>query len=198
MLLLPDHQTLFETPIQQVLLQELTDSGFVLDVGGGGEGFISRIGGERVCAVDIALNKIREARIHGMSSTWIINDGKRLCFKSSSFSVATLCFTLGFIPEWDSKKEVLHEINRVLEENGQLILYFMIINEDSDSFLFSGEFTLPDNSQSIMSYRVKGNQKQTESVVRSLLKESGFEPIDIDSHEYWSRVIARKVDSPKP
>jgi ubiquinone/menaquinone biosynthesis C-methylase UbiE len=193
-----DRQVSFETPLQHVRLQEMTDNGLVLDIGGGGEGFISRIAGERVCAVDISISKIIEARIHGSHSTWIVNDGKQLCFKSSSFPIASVCFALGFIPEWNTKRVVLMEINRILEETGALILYFMIINEDSDSFLFRGEFTLPDDSQSVMSYRVKGNQKQSEDAVLSLLGESGFEPIDIDSHSYWSRVVARKVDSPKP
>ena len=59
-------------------LKALPSTGSIIDVGGGGEGFVSRIGGSQVYAVDIEMNKIREAQIHGLESQWILADGRAL------------------------------------------------------------------------------------------------------------------------
>ena len=47
-----DMSRLYELEKQTVLLKHLTADGFILDVGGGGEGIIGRLNGSRVVAVD--------------------------------------------------------------------------------------------------------------------------------------------------
>jgi 2-polyprenyl-3-methyl-5-hydroxy-6-metoxy-1,4-benzoquinol methylase len=54
----------FEVPTQKIRLDRLPQGEPILDIGGGGEGLVSRIEGARVCAIDIRMDEIREARIH--------------------------------------------------------------------------------------------------------------------------------------
>jgi hypothetical protein len=37
-----------ETPVQNIKLQQFSEDGLILDIGGGGEGLVSRIEGDRV------------------------------------------------------------------------------------------------------------------------------------------------------
>jgi len=195
---LSGHLTTFETPLQRIVLKEILEEGLIVDIGGGGEGFVSRVAGERVCAVDNRIHEIIEARIHDPPASWIVSDGRALCFQDGVFAVATLWFSFGFMPEWNTKRDVVTEINRVLHQNGLLDIHFMHIGDESDIFVFRGSFTLPDGIDSLMGYRVNGGQNQYPETIIRLLEESGFQIIDYDSHEYWSRLVARKMDSPKP
>ncbi|MHA2433722.1 MAG: hypothetical protein ACXADO_10885, partial [Candidatus Thorarchaeota archaeon] len=61
--------------------------GLIIDVGGGSEGLVSRLEKERVCVVDISLNKVREAQIYVSPAQWAVSDGRHLCFRTGSFDV---------------------------------------------------------------------------------------------------------------
>ena len=188
--------SLYQTPVQEISFPEIDFHGPIIDVGGGGEGFVSRIAGKRVCLVDIRYSKILEARIHGISSSLIVSDGSQLCFKSQSFDVATIWFALGYMSDWKTKEDALREIVRVLNKKGKLILYAMHIG-DSDIHVFNGLFTLPDGTQSKMSYRVRGGQKQDANTIRKLLENFNFSVCKEHTTMYWSYIEA-ELYHPKP
>ena len=188
--------SLYQTPLQEISFPEIDSNGSIIDIGGGGEGFVSRIAGERVCLVDIRYSKILEARIHGISSSLIVSDGSQLCFKSGSFHIATMWFALAYMSDWKTKGDALREIVRVLNKRGKLILYVMHIG-DSDIHVFNGLFTLPDGIKSKMSYRVKGGQKQDANTIRKLIEDFNFSVCNEHVTKYWSYIEA-ELDHPKP
>ena len=53
-----EFQSHIETPEQSNKLERLESDGLILDLGGGGEGLVSRIEGDRVCVVDIRMSEI--------------------------------------------------------------------------------------------------------------------------------------------
>jgi ubiquinone/menaquinone biosynthesis C-methylase UbiE len=183
----------FETPVQKIELNQLPREGPIIDIGGGGEGLVSRIETSRVCVVDINLNKIREAMIYGQVSQWILSDARMLSMKDERFNVATLWFSLGYIQDWDSKKQVIAEVARVLKRFGLIsILGAKIICSDS-RFVMRALFHFPDGSVSKMSYGMDGTQRQDAEAVVKLLQEAGFSNIISEDNGHWFRVDAQKL-----
>jgi ubiquinone/menaquinone biosynthesis C-methylase UbiE len=187
----------FETPTQTIELADIKFQDPILDIGGGGEGLVSRIAGDRVCLVDIQYSKIKEAQIHGLQSALIVGDGGQLCFKDDSFNAVTIWFALAYIPDWTHKRKVIQEVTRVLREDGKLSLYIMHIDRNSASFLFNGIFNMPDGTQSKMAYRVRGGQNQNPESIGKLLEEYNFVTCQSHSSEHWSYLLA-ELDHPKP
>ncbi len=181
-----------ETSIQNIRLKRLNSEGLILDIGGGGEGLVSRIEGERVCAVDIQMNEIREAQIHGGSSNWVVGDGRYLCFSDSSFDVVTLWFSLGYMRDWTVKKRVLEEAHRVLKTHGTISILSSKIPDSVEEFVFWALFTLPDGTLSKTGYGVRGNQGQTMKKVLDLITPLDFTILNIEDHEEWFSITATR------
>jgi ubiquinone/menaquinone biosynthesis C-methylase UbiE len=181
-----------ETSEQKIFLEHLGGEGLILDVGGGGEGLVSRIEGDRVCAVDIRLSEIREAQIHEHSSNWFVADGRDLCFKDEVFDIVTLWFSLGYMSDWDIKHTVLEETYRVLKKNGRLSIMASQIPESCTSVIFWGTFTLPDGVVSKTGYGVRGGQNQTLSRVLELATKVGFSQHRYDDNKAWFKIDSLK------
>jgi ubiquinone/menaquinone biosynthesis C-methylase UbiE len=182
----------FETPLQEVELKHLPQEGLIIDIGGGGEGLVSRIETSRVCVVDINLNKIREAMIYGQVTQWILSDASMLSVKDERFNVATLWFSLGYIQDWDSKKQAIAEVARVLRRSGQISILGARITCSDSRFVMRAIFHFPDGSISKMSYGMDGTQRQDAEAVVRLLQETGFSNITSEDNGHWFRVDARK------
>ncbi|MHA1948937.1 MAG: class I SAM-dependent methyltransferase [Candidatus Thorarchaeota archaeon] len=180
-----------ETPVQQITLKRLNPEGLILDIGGGGEGLVSRIEGKRVCALDIRLSEIREALIHGAPANWIVGDGKSLGFSSGSFNEVTLWFSLGYMRDWDTKRKVLEETRRVLKKEGSLSIMATKIPDSTEQFIFWAHFTFPDGTVSKTGYGVRGNQGQTIDSVVNLLEKLGFKILKAVDHEEWFDITAK-------
>ena len=83
--------SLFFFEQQEVVVEDFAASGFILDIGGGGEGVIGQLKGERVVAIDPNKRELEEAAPGPMK---IIMDAKDLQFLDGTFSVATSFFTM--------------------------------------------------------------------------------------------------------
>ncbi len=186
-----EHPTVFEVPLQEIDLKDIEFEGLVIDIGGGGEGLVSRLERERVCAVDVSLDKIREARIHGPPAHWTVADGRSLCFRRNTFDVATLWFSLGYMRNWETKKAVLEEVHRVLKPNGILSVLAAKIVCQEDRFLFNAQFTFPDGSISQISYGLVGNQHQSLETVAKTLEGSGFAVLGSSDNGHWFRTTTK-------
>ena len=181
-----------ETPVQQITLKRLNPEGLILDIGGGGEGLVSRIEGERVCALDIRMSEVREAQIHGAPANWIVGDGQNLGFSGGSFDEVTLWFSLGYMRDWDTKRRVLEEAWRVLKEQGSISIMASKIPDSTEEFVFWAHFTLPDGTVSKTGYGVRGNQKQTMESVVNLLEKLEFNILSAVDHEVWFSITAKR------
>jgi len=181
----------FETPLQEIRLDSIPSDGLIIDIGGGGEGLLSRLEKDRVCVVDISLNKIREAHIYGAPAQWVVSDGSQLCFRTGSFDIATLWFSLGYMRGWNRKKLVMSEIRRVLKQEGILFVLGAKIVCPEDRFLFNAKFTFPDGDVSQVGYRLAGNQNQTlESTVRAL-EDSGLVILERCDNGHWFKILGQ-------
>ncbi|MHA2119418.1 MAG: class I SAM-dependent methyltransferase [Candidatus Thorarchaeota archaeon] len=181
-----------ETEIQKISLKRLDSEGLILDVGGGGEGLVSRIEKQRVCAVDIRMSEIREAQIHGAPANWLVGDGSFLSFRDRSFDVVTLWFSLGYMREWTIKRKVLEEAQRVLKKQGTISIMASKIPDSTDQFVFWALFTLPDGTVSQTGYGVRGGQGQTMEKVRELIAQLDFNILDIEDHGEWFSITASR------
>ena len=180
----------FETPLQEIRLNSLPSNGLIIDIGGGGEGLLSRLEKDRVCAVDISLNKIREAQIYGAPAQWAVSDGRHLCFRTGSFDMATLWFSLGYMRDWNTKELVMREVQRVLKPDGILSILGAKILCPERKFLFRARFTFPDGDMSQVGYRLAGNQGQSlKSTVRAL-EASGLVVLDRQDNGHWFKILA--------
>jgi len=182
-----------ETTEQKIALEQLEGDGLILDIGGGGEGLVSRIAGNRVCAVDIKLSEIREAQIHGHSSNWFVADGRSLCFADAVFEVVTLWFSLGYMSDWTTKRQVLKEVYRVLKAGGRISILASHIPESITSLIFWGMFTLPDGTVSKTGYGVRGGQNQTLQRILDLTSDVGFNQHHSEDHSEWFKIESRKL-----
>lgn len=93
--------------------------GWILDVGGGGEGVIGRMFGSRVVAIDPIARELAEAPPGPLK---IVMDGRELKFLDGAFRSATAFFTFMYIPRPERPK-VMKEIHRVLAPGGRLRLW---------------------------------------------------------------------------
>ena len=182
-----------ETPEQKITLERLRSGGLILDIGGGGEGLVSRIEGDRVCALDIRLSEIREAQIHGHSSNWFVADGRSLCFPDETFDVVAMWFSLGYMSDWTIKRAVMQEAYRVLKRNGQLSMLASHIPETGDSLILWATFTLPDGTLCKTGYGVKGGQNQTLPRVLDMITDVGFVQHQSEDHGEWFEVQSHKL-----
>lgn len=94
-------------------------SGWILDVGGGGEGVIGRMFGSRVVAVDPIARELAEAPPGPLK---IVMDGRELKFLDGAFQAVTAFFTFMYIPRPERSK-VMKEIHRVLAPGGRFRLW---------------------------------------------------------------------------
>ncbi len=115
---IPKEKYLFLEPLS-VTLDNLDLNGAILDIGGGGEGIIGLLKGNRVVAVDTRKDELEEAP-EGPIKT--LMDARDLKFLRNSFDCVTAFFSLMYIDPVDHEK-VFKEINRVLKPDGKLYIW---------------------------------------------------------------------------
>ncbi len=186
------NESIFRPPIQKVCLNSIDVGGLILDVGGGGEGLVARIGGDKVCAVDINLDKIREARIHKESANWFNCDGRNLCFKSKVFDMATLWFALGYMRTWQMKESVLREVYRVLKDEALLSIWACRVDCEEAAAIIRTDISFPNGTTSRFGFGLVGQQDQTLETVSMLLESVGFTVERILNQDYVFYVSCKK------
>jgi ubiquinone/menaquinone biosynthesis C-methylase UbiE len=104
---------------QTITIQKFPASGFILDIGGGGEGVIGQLKGKQVIAIDPNRRELEEAAPGPLK---IVMDVRELRFLDESFQVVTSFFTLMYIST-DEHKKVFEEVYRVLEPGGRFLVW---------------------------------------------------------------------------
>ena len=117
-------------PPQTLSLEPLSGEGYILDIGGGGDGIIGRLEGRRVIAVDTSEEELREAPEGPLK---IVMDGADLKFLAGTFSAATAFFSLMYMPP-SLYPRVFSEVFRVLVPGGRFYIWDVLCapREDPD------------------------------------------------------------------
>ena len=111
-------------------------SGRILDIGGGGEGIIGLLKGEKVVAIDRRESELKEAPSGDYLQ--IIMDAKELKFLDETFDTATAFFTLMYVP-LENHQIIFQEIHRVLKKGGEFVVWdFPIPKRDKHEKKFYG------------------------------------------------------------
>jgi SAM-dependent methyltransferase len=128
---------------QTITLPTLPGAGWILDIGGGGEGTIGQLCGQRVVAIDIFPRELAEAP--GEFLRIIMNAGE-MKFLDATFETATTFFFFLFaFPE--DRAKILAEIHRVLRPGGRWLLWDVIVppypEDGTDLFIVRLKIHLP-------------------------------------------------------
>lgn len=115
--------------MQYVTINDFEADGYILSIGGGGEGTIGRLKSSQVIAVDISKRELEEAPDGPLK---IIMDARDLKFLDKTFNTVTCFFTLMYIDGKDHEK-VFSEMFRVLRPGGKLLLWGAIIPKQTNS-----------------------------------------------------------------
>ncbi len=120
----------------------LEAEGFILDIGGGGEGIIGRLNGNQVISIDLSARELEET---GNESLKIVMDATDLKFTPSQFDAATSFFTLLYVDR-EKHEKVFREVHKVLKEKGRFLIWDVEIPENVEGkpfFLVRLEISLP-------------------------------------------------------
>jgi len=171
-------------PQAKVSLERL--GGFVVDIGGGGEGMIAKTCGMETVCVDINKREIGEARSRGAVANWVLCNACSMPFRNGTFDVVTFFFSLMYIKTFERKHAVMVEAKRVLKSHGLLYLWDATIREEPDLSVVFVEANLPDGEKIYTGYGVKGKEKeQTLELINKLALEAGFKVTRTESHKNW-------------
>lgn len=119
---------LFFLDEQRVIVEDFDAEGFILDVGGGGEGIIGRLKGSQVVAIDPDRGELEEAPVGPLK---IVMDARDLKFLDGTFELVTSFFTLMYIDRSDHQR-VFDEVRRVLGPGGRFVIWDVSIPERVD------------------------------------------------------------------
>lgn len=114
----------------ELKIDRIGGDGYILDVGGGGEGVIGQLEGSRVVAIDKRKDELEEASIGEYLR--IIMDATDLKFLDSSFSLATSFFSMMYM-DTDTKQKVFKEVYRILKSDGELLLWDLTVPDQFDT-----------------------------------------------------------------
>lgn len=137
-------ERMFAIDVQSLNLTDFRQGGRVLDIGGGGEGIIGQVLGQRVMAIDNRSDELEEAPEGPLK---IIMDARELKFLNKTFDGITSFFTLMYMEKQDHHK-VFEEVYRVLKDEGEFVIWDVTIPQYSggikDIFLVPLEIKLKD------------------------------------------------------
>ncbi len=104
---------------QEVAVEDFDAEGYILDIGGGGEGIIGRLKGEQVIAIDANRRELVDAPPGPLN---IVMDATDLKFLDETFATVTSFLTLMYIKGFEHER-VFEEVFRVLKPGGRFLIW---------------------------------------------------------------------------
>jgi len=133
----------YRIPDQHVVLNCIDSEGWILDIGGGGEGVIGQLMGDRVVAIDPIKRELEEAATGPLK---IVMDARELQFLDNTFPTVTAFFSFMFMAKQDHRR-VLGEIYRVMKPGGYLHVWDVTIppydNHGRDVYIIPLKVNIP-------------------------------------------------------
>ena len=119
----PDPSRIHRFDRQEIRLEDFPADGYVLDIGGGGEGVIGQLKPRQVVAIDLSARELLGAPAGPLK---IVMDATDLKFLDGTFQTATSFFTLMYMSEADQAR-ALSELHRVLVAGGRLLVWDLVL-----------------------------------------------------------------------
>ena len=134
---------------QTVAIHDFKADGFILDIGGGGEGVIGQLKGKQVISIDLKKEELLEAPNGPLK---IVMDATELKFLDNSFNSVTAFYSLMYMTT-HAHERVFNEVFRVLKDEGLFRIWdVQLIHEDcinKPGFAVPVEIILPDTKISV-------------------------------------------------
>jgi ubiquinone/menaquinone biosynthesis C-methylase UbiE len=172
-------------------LTDLTLEGRVLDIGGGGEGFISRQIGNNVIAIDLRADELAETPDIGLK---IIMDAADLKFLDGYFDYVTCFYSLMYMNA-ETTGKCITEVYRVLKPGGSFYIWDAVIPErfTGETFITDLTVKVSPGTETSVGYGVGSATKQTADMIRGLCVEAGFTVVNEDAGEEAFQLTLKKL-----
>ena len=142
-------QDLYFLNKQTVVIDDFKADGFILDIGGGGEGVIGQLQGKQVVSIDLSKEELLEAANGPLK---IVMDATELKFLDNSFGSVTAFYSLTYMTARDHER-VFSEVFRVLKDQGLFRIWdVQLIHKkcmNKAGFAVPVEVILPDRKISV-------------------------------------------------
>ena len=167
----------YETSRQKVIISNIELFGRVLDIGGGGEGVISRHSKDRVVAIDIREDELSETPDLGLK---VIMDACNLQFLDKYFDNVTCFFSLMYMNETQIEM-FFNEAYRVLKKDGILWIWDarMSIDCSYDVFVAQLEVHISENEVLTPGYGVEWIREHSAKYIKPFYEQAGFEELEL-------------------
>ncbi len=163
---------------EEIVVDDFDATGFILDIGGGGQGVIGKLKGEQVIAIDPSKRELEGAAAGPLK---IIMDATNLQFLDGTFSTAASFYTLMYIKGTDDHKKAFSEVFRVLTPDGRLLIWDVVFpprfDEDKDIAVFPLTVQLPDEEIDAGYGVLWPEEGRDLSYYVGLAKNAGFEVV---------------------
>jgi len=133
----------YTTRMHSIEMCPVETDGFILDIGGGGQGIIGKLNRKQVIAIDTSKRELKETQNEALK---VVMDATDLKFLPESFDVCTSFFSLMYIPN-DKHLKVFREAHRVLKKDGKLLVWDVRIPQkhgDYKAFMVRLKVRLPN------------------------------------------------------
>jgi ubiquinone/menaquinone biosynthesis C-methylase UbiE len=189
---MPSPDQMFIIDMQQCQLKELDASGWILDIGGGGEGIIGRLKGSNVIALDIRKEELEEAPPGPLK---LIMDATKLQFLDNTFDTVTAFFSFMYLTR-ETRPQVFQEVTRVLSPGGKFHVWDATIPPvtDTTKILFVVPLTVKLPNEEVQTgYGVKWQgREQTLDDYIQLAKQTGLKVVSQQTKDHTFYVEFKK------
>jgi len=151
----------------------------ILDIGGGGEGFIGQIYGRNVIAIDKRKDELEETNNDAIK---LVMDGSDLGFLDETFDVVTLFFSLMYMSN-ETRFKVIEEAYRVLKAGGIIDIWdVQIPKRFDDRNIFVAQLEVECNDKRTKTgYGVSlDDEELSYDHINDILLKVGFEEVQVE------------------
>ena len=171
-------QDLYFLDKQKVVIDDFKADGFVLDIGGGGEGVIGQLKGKQVISIDSNKGELLEAANGPLK---IIMDATELKFLDNSFNSVTAFYSLMYMTSHEHER-VFSEVFRVLNDEGLFRIWDVQLTHrkciNKPGFAVPVEVILPNRKINVGYGSHWPEKKYDLNYYIELAKETGLQLVD--------------------